>query len=195
MSQPQQYPSDAIEIRNDHFDGRSLDRGRSKLVEMLWHLTKGIFFLSPWPWPSRLKRWILIKFGAKIGHGLYIRPRVNIHFPWKLRIGNHCWIGDSCEILNLEPITMEDHVALAHEVYLAAAGHNIRSRSMAYQNKPITIKRGSWIATRAYIGPGVTIGTNCVVAAGAIVVKDVPDHIIVGGNPAKPIGQREITEL
>lgn len=123
---------------------------------------------------------------------MYIRPGLRVHFPWKLEIGNNVWIGENTTILNLETVVLEDNTALAHEVYLAAAGHDIRSRSFDYANLPIRIRSGSWVATRAYIGPGVTVGPGAVVAASACVVSDVLENEIVGGVPAKVIGQREI---
>lgn len=180
------------EVRNDLFDPKvGLTRGRPRWFEALWYLCKVTFFLPPIPWPSSLRRRLLIRFGARVGSDLYIRPGVNVHFPWKLEIGSNCWIGEGTVILNLESVTIGNHVALAHQVYLAAAGHDIRSRTMAYCNAPITIGDGCWIATRAYVGPGVTVGKYAVVAAGAIVVKDVLPRTVVGGNPAMEIGQRD----
>jgi putative colanic acid biosynthesis acetyltransferase WcaF len=182
-------------VRNDLFDPSvDLDRGRPLLVEIIWYLCKTTFFLSALPWPSSLKRLLLIAFGAKVGTGFVIRPRVNIHFPWKLRIGDHCWIGERTEILNLEEIILENHVALAHDVYLAAAGHDISSPTMAYKNRPIIIGEGTWIASRVFVNPGVTIGPGAVVVSGAVVTKDVPQDSIVGGNPAKEIGKRSLRE-
>jgi len=178
------------EVRNDLFDRtEGLNRGRSRHVEILWYICKLTFFLSPLPWPSGLRR-RLLAFGAKVGEGLYIRPGVNIHLPWKLTIGEHCWIGEDTVILNLAPVTLHDHVALAHQVSLAAAGHDIGSRTMAYRNAPIVIERGPWVATRAFVGPGVTIGEYAVVAAGAIVMRDVASRSVVDGNPAKEIARR-----
>lgn len=176
--------------RLDRFDASDFDRGASLLTEITWLLIKNLFFLSPWPWPSSLKASLLRAFGAKVGRGLYLRPRTNIHFPWKLCIGNHCWIGDRCEILNLEMVIMEDHVALAHDVYLAAASHDIKSLSMKYKNRPIRICQGSWIATRAFIGPGVTVGINSVIGAGTVITDDVPENSIVVVTPPIIVGQR-----
>jgi putative colanic acid biosynthesis acetyltransferase WcaF len=176
--------------RLDLFNPARFDRGAGILTEIFWIIIKNLFFLSPWPWPSSFKAALLRFFGAKVGKSLYLRPRTNIHFPWKLSIGDHCWIGDRCEILNLETITLEDHVALAHDVYLAAASHDIKSLSMKYKNRPILIRRGSWIATRVFIGPGVSIGVNCVVGAGCIVTDDVPDDSLITACKPIVVGKR-----
>jgi len=181
-------------VRNDLFRPTGLDRGRSKFVEILWYFAKVWFFLSPWPWPNSLKRQILLLFGAKVGKNPYIRPRVSIHFPWKLTLGDYCWIGDSCHILNHEHVVLEDHVSLGHEVFIAAASHNIRSKTMAYANKPVLIKRGTWVATRAFVGAGVTIGENCVVGAGSIVLKSFPDNSVIGTTLAHVISTRQLTD-
>lgn len=193
MSEPnesQEYQG----VRNDLFTPGDFRRGKPFLVELVWQFVKIWFFLSPWPWPSRFKAFLLRMFGAKVGRGLYLRPRVNIHFPWKLELGDYCWIGDRCEILNLEPVVFEDHVALAHDVYIAAASHNIKSKTMAYANAPIRIQRGTWVASRTVIGAGVTIGENCVIAAGSVVVKDVPRDSIVAPSPSVVIKKRELTQ-
>lgn len=179
-------------VRLSNFRPVGLERGRSRPVEVLWWLAKIAFVQSALPWPMRLKAAILRSFGAKIGRGLYIRPRVNIHFPWKLTVGDDVWIGEGTTILNLEEVRLESDVALAHEVYIAAAGHDIRDPTFAYANAPVVVHSGAWIATRAYVGPGVTVGYGAVVAAMACVVKDVPDASIVAGVPAAVIGQRAI---
>ena len=61
-----------------------------------------VFFLSAFPFPSSLKTWLLKFFGAKVGQGVIIKPRVNIHMPWKLNIGDDVWIGEEVFILNFE---------------------------------------------------------------------------------------------
>jgi len=181
-------------VRNDQFTPGDFDRGRPFLVEVAWYFVKVWFFLSPWPWPNRIKTALLRLFGAKVGKGLYMRPRVNIHMPWKLTLGDHVWIGERCELLNLEQMTLEDHVALGHDVFLAAASHNIRSRTMAYANKPLLIKRGTWVASRAFVGAGVTVGENCVIGAGAAVVRDVPPNSVVVPSASVVVKERVLDQ-
>lgn len=179
-------------VRNDLFDKSHFDRGRPKAVEAAWYVTKMIFFLSAWPWPASLKISLLRAFGCEVGRGLVMKPRVNIHFPWKLKIGNHCWIGERTEILNLAHVTLGDHSTLSYDVFLAAAGHDSSSASMAYKNRPIIIGRSAWVTTRAFIGPGVTVGEGAVIGAGAVVLGDVEPNSIMVGNPAKEVGVRRI---
>jgi len=180
-------------VRLDQFSTEGFDRGASRTKEICWYFIKVWFFLSPWPWPNRLKRKLLVMFGATVGRGLYIRPRVNIHMPWKLTVGDYCQIGDAAEILNMERITLGDHVTIGHQAYLAAASHDASSKTFAYDNRPIVIENGAWIATRAFIGAGVTIGENSVVGAGATVLKSIPADSFVSTVPGVIIGKRELS--
>ena len=180
------------EVQLSRFRPDGLERGRGRTIEILWWLAKLAFIQSGFPWPMSFKRWLLIRFGAKVGDGLYIRPRVNIHFPWKLICGDNVWIGEGTVILNLEPVTLEHDVALAHEVYIAAAGHDVTDEYFRYANAPVIVRSGAWLATRAFVGPGVEVGRGSVVSAGAVVVKNVEPGAIVAGVPAKVIGKRII---
>src|ERR1700744_3034048 len=92
-------------VRLKDFDAsKGLDRGAGKLKEICWYLVKVIFFLSALPYPSSFKCFLLKMFGAKLGKSIYIKPRVNIHLPWKLEIGSDVWIGEEVFILNFEKI-------------------------------------------------------------------------------------------
>lgn len=181
-----------MEVDLSKFDSSKIKRKRSIFIRASWLLVQSFFFDTSFPWPYKLKRTILILYGAKIGNGGTLRSRLCIHSPWMLDIGENCWIGDGCKLLSVEKITIEDNVALAHEVYLAAGGHDIKSSSMAPKNKPIHIKSGSWLASTCFVAGGVTIGKNVVVAGGAVVFEDVPDNKIVRGNPASILSDRVI---
>jgi len=90
-----------MKTRLDQFDAeKGLDRGRSKAVEAAWYLLKCVFLLSALPWPSGVKAKLMRAFGAKIGEGVVIKPRVNVHFPWNLEVAEHAdWIVASCALL------------------------------------------------------------------------------------------------
>src|ERR1700733_4183499 len=155
-------------VRNDLFNPRQgLDRGRSKFVEAVWYIVKCVLFLSPWPFPSSLKCALLRFFGARIGTGVVIKPRVNIHFPWKLFVGDHAWIGEEVFILNFEPVTIGAHCCISQRVFLCTGNHDFRKPDMPYRNRPITMEDGAWVGAHAFVSPGVTIGTETVITAGS----------------------------
>lgn len=178
-------------VRLDLFDSTvGLDRGRGPFIEAFWYLTKCLFFLSPLPWPQHLKIFLLRIFGGKVGSGVVIKPRVNIHFPWKLSIGDHCWIGEEALILNFEPVTIGNHVCLSQRVFLCTGNHDFRDRAFSYRNAPISIGSGAWIGAQSFIGPGTEIGTESVVTAGSVVSKNLPNGMICRGNPAVALKPR-----
>lgn len=170
--------------RLDTFDANvGLDRGRSKLIEIIWYLFKMAFILNAFPWPQGIKHFILKLFGAKIGIGVVIKPRVNIHFPWKLTIEEYAWIGEECFILNFEPVIIGAHACVSQRTFLCGGNHDFRSPNFEYRNAPIQIGTGTWVGAQTFVGPGIEIGSNSVVAAGSIVTKSLPSNRICSGNP------------
>jgi putative colanic acid biosynthesis acetyltransferase WcaF len=177
--------------RLDLFDPRlGLDRGRSPAIESLWYLVKCIFFLSPCPWPTALKVALLRSFGARVGAGVVLKPRVNIHFPWKLDIGDYAWIGEEAFLLNLEPIAIGTHSCISQRVFLCTGNHNFRDPHFSYRNAPINIGSGVWIGAGVTVCAGVSIGDEAVAFAGSVVTSDIAENIMVAGNPARPRGER-----
>ena len=160
------------------------------MTEAAWYLVKCLFFLSPLPWPQGLKRGLLKGFGAKIGRGVVIKPRVNIHFPWKLTVGDHSWIGEEVFILNFEPVTLGAHVCVSQRAFLCAGNHDFRDPAFAYRNAPIRIGEGAWIGAQCFVGPGTEIGEMAVAAAGSIVTANLPAGWICRGNPCRPFKER-----
>lgn len=165
---------DGRRVRLDRFDASiGLDRGQPKRVEAMWYLVKVLFFLTAIPWPSRLKVGLLRRFGAEVGTGVLIRQRVNIHMPWKLSIGDHCWIGEEVWILNFEPVTIGSHCSISQRAFLCTGNHDYRSIDMQYRNAPISIGDGAWVGAQAFVAPGVEIGREAVIAAGSVVAQSV----------------------
>lgn len=162
------------------------DRGAPRWKEMLWVLAKCVFFESSLPWPSRLRVALLRVFGATIGRGVVIRAKVNITFPWRLTVGDHVWIGEEVLILSLAPVTLESHICISQRAFLCTGSHRFHSPGFDLVTKPITIRQGSWIAAQAFVAPGVEIGPDSMVAAGSVVLENVPPGTVIRGNPARP---------
>jgi len=109
-----------------------------------------------------------------------------INYGKHIRIGQNVFINFDCTFLALGGITIEDEALIGPKVSLVTENHPLDPKERkGLIAKPIIIKKNAWIGANATILPGVTIGENAVVAAGAVVSKDVPDNAIVGGIPAK----------
>lgn len=105
-----------------------------------------------------------------------------------ISIGKNVFINHACSFLDMGGITIEDDVLIGPKVNLITENHPLEpANRKALLCKPIVIKRNAWIGAAATILPGVTIGQNAVVAAGAVVSKNVPANAIVGGVPARLI--------
>jgi len=160
-----------------------LDRGAGKLKEISWYFIKMIFFLSAFPYPNSFKKALLRLFGAQVGHGVIIKPRVNIHFPWKLIIGDNVWIGEEAFLLNFEQLTIGNNVCISQRAFLCGGNHDFRIPEMPYRNGPITLMAGSWVGASVFIAPGVTVGIDTVISAGSVVTASLESNGIYKGNP------------
>lgn len=105
-----------------------------------------------------------------------------------IKIGKGVFINHCCSMLDLGGITIEDDVMIAPNVNITSEGHPLNPKDRkSLVCQPVLIKKGAWLGANVTVLPGVTVGENAIVAAGAVVSKDVPDHTIVGGIPAKII--------
>ena len=143
-------------------------------------------FLPGTYWRKQLLR----LFGAKIGFGGRFKPRLHITCPWNLVVGSHCWFGESSWIDNLARVVIGDNVCLSQGAYLCTGNHDYRTEAFDLQLSPICVETCAWVAAKAIIAPGVTIGKHAVVSLGSVVFNDVPERSIVKGNPAIIVGTR-----
>jgi len=111
-----------------------------------------------------------------------------------IRVGRNVFINQNCTIYDLGGVAIADDVMIGPNVNIITSGHPLEpsQRRAGVTAKPIAIERNVWIAAGATIIGGVTVGENSVVAAGAVVTRDVPPNTLVGGNPARVI--RSIVE-
>ncbi len=126
--------------------------------------------------------------GSKIDKSTTIFAPFHTNFGRYIKIGKNVFINHACSFLDMGGITIGDNVLIGPKVNLVSENHPIDpAQRNCLIGKPIVIKNNAWIGASATILPGITIGENSIVAAGAIVTKDVPDNTIVAGNPAKQI--------
>ena len=155
------------------FTGAGYDKGRSGIVQVLWLFLSGIL-TTRWWCPMRLRLAVLRMFGATIGEGVVVRHRVRIHWPWKLTVGDHSWIGEDVWILNLEPVRIGSNVCVSQGVLLCTGSHDRHSPTFEYDNAPIVVEDGAWVAARATVLRGVTVGADATIGACALVTRSVP---------------------
>ncbi|MEM1303324.1 MAG: WcaF family extracellular polysaccharide biosynthesis acetyltransferase [Planctomycetota bacterium] len=164
--------------------------GRGKLTQVAWYFCSLALVECRWLPFSSVRCAVLRWFGARIGHGVRIKPRVRIKFPWRLSVGDYTWIGEDAWIDNLADVQIGSHACVSQGAYLCTGSHDARSTGFELITKPITLADGAWVAARAVVLPGVELGPNAMAAAGSVVTKSVPAGVIVGGNPARPLGER-----
>jgi putative colanic acid biosynthesis acetyltransferase WcaF len=184
-STDQQAWVDLGAFRNDEYSP-----GRGPLQRTAWYITSLIVFESGWFPIIRFKAWMLRCFGARIGTGLVVKPQVHIKYPWRLTVGDHCWIGQGAWIDNLADVRLGDHVCISQGAYLCTGSHDHRRRSFDLITAPIAVGSGAWIGAKAIVLPGCDLAANCVVAAGAVVRQPVGQAEIVAGNPARLVSRR-----
>jgi acetyltransferase-like isoleucine patch superfamily enzyme len=126
--------------------------------------------------------------GKKVDESTTVFAPFYTNFGLFTQIGKDVFINHACSFLDMGGITIEGEVLLGPKVNLITENHPLDpSNRRSLICKPILIKRNAWIGANATILPGITIGENAVVAAGAVVTTDVPANTVVGGVPAKII--------
>ncbi len=154
--------------RLDTFTPHGYVKGRSVAWQVAWFAVSHLLFQAWWL-PARLRPPLLRAFGARIGRGVHIRNGVRIHWPWKLTVGDHVWIGEGAWLLNLELITVANHVCLSQDSVLCTGSHDRDSPAFGFDNAPISVGEGAWVALRAVVLRGVDVPSGATVPAGRVV--------------------------
>jgi putative colanic acid biosynthesis acetyltransferase WcaF len=151
-------------------------------IILFWIFVEFLFVTNSLQLSSTVRAAAMRLFGAKIGKGVILRPRLRVKFPWNLEIGNDCWIGEGVWIHNQDKVKISHDVCISQETFITTGSHNFR-KDMALITKPVVIESGVWICSRAIITQGVRVGINAVIAAGSIVTRDIAPNSI--GNSGR----------
>lgn len=145
--------------------------------------------------PINFIRMFFMRLYMKIGKGSFVSCNVkilNLEDPKNnITIGDNCFINPECLLDGRKgKIIIKDNVDIARGTWIYTLEHDPHDDYHATRQGDVIIEDYVWIASRAMILPGVTLGKGCVIASGAVVTKDVPAMSIAGGVPAKVIGTR-----
>lgn len=141
--------------------------------------------------PSRhIRKWFYQIMGAKIGKNTFLCRRVEVLLPRGLELGDRVAVGWFAELDARGGITVGHDTNISSHTKLITGSHDIDDSNFTADFKPIHIGHHCWIGTGATILQGVHIGDGAVIAAGAVVTKNVPDSEVWGGVPAKFIRRR-----
>lgn len=142
-----------------------------------------------------IRRFFYRLCGVKIGKGSTIHMGAVFYNPKNIKIGEDTIIGENCVLDGRDNLHIGNHVDIATEVMFYNAKHDINDENFKPVFAPVVVEDYVFIGPRAIILPGVRIKKGAVVAAGAVVTKDVDEYTIVGGVPAQPIGERKVKDL
>lgn len=156
----------------------------NKLARLLWGLVAATLFRWS-PRPCHHWRVLCLRcFGATIDSSAKVYGTARIWAPWNLTMDAGSILGDRVDCYSVAPIRIGARAVVSQDAALCAATHDHRSEDFTLIPKPITVETCAWVAARAFVGPGVTVGEGSVVGACAVVFKDVPPQMIATGNPA-----------
>ncbi|MDF7819736.1 WcaF family extracellular polysaccharide biosynthesis acetyltransferase [Runella sp. MFBS21] len=162
------------------------------LKNVLWFLINPIFINSYLPVPVWIKLLILKWFGAKIGRGVMVKPKVNIKYPWLLIVDDYVWIGEDVWIDNLVEVTLGKNVCLSQGAMLLTGNHDYKNTKFDLKVGKIVLEEGVWIGAKAIVCPHVTCHSHAVLAVNSVAVHDLKAYGIYQGNPAQYIRERKI---
>ena len=161
---------------------------------VVWYIVNATLFrLFPCSSMRCWRNMLLRLFGARIEKGALIYSSCKIFAPWNLVVGRAC-VGPHTVLYNKDIIKIGDDSVVSQYSFLCTAGHDVSSLMLPLKTSPIVIEDHAWIAADCFVGMGVKIGEGAVVGARSAVFKDVEPWTIVGGNPAKCIKKREISD-
>lgn len=174
------------------YDNSEYKIGANPIKRLFWYFTNEFFFknsLNPF---SGLKVFLLKLYGAKVGKGVIIKPSVNIKYPWRLKIGNHVWIGENVWIDNLADVEIGDNCCISQGALLLCGNHNYKKSTFDLITKNIKLEDGVWIGAKCVVTGGVVCRSHSLLTVNSVAVSNLEPYSIYKGNPAVFIKERKI---
>lgn len=176
-------------MRLDQYNANEFDRGVNIAFESLWYVL-GVLLASPIP-GSRWRVALLRAFRARIGSGCVVKPGVRVKFPWRLDVGDYCWIGECVWIDNLAKVSIGNNVCISQGAYLCTGSHDWQKSSFNLLTAPIIVKDHAWLCANVTVAPGTKIESGAVLGLGSVGGGVLNEWTIYKGNPAISVKKRE----
>jgi putative colanic acid biosynthesis acetyltransferase WcaF len=171
----------------------SIKINASKFKQVLWYFINILFFKNALNVNSGSKVLLLKMFGATIGNGVIIKPAVNIKYPWKLKIGDHSWVGEEVWIDNLSDVLIGSNVTLSQGALILTGSHDHTKETFDFISLPVILENGVWIGAKAVVFGGVTCRSHSILGINSVAEQNMKPYIIYKGNPAIPVLSRIIS--
>lgn len=179
-----------VRPRLDLYDNAWYRPGRGPLVRTLWYFCNALFFICPLCPVSAVRVWLLRLFGARVGRGVVVKPGVNIKYPWRLSIGDHCWIGERVWIDCLGRVEIGHDACVSQGAMLLCGNHNYKRETFDLIVGDIRIGAGAWIGAKAVVCPGVEVGEGAVLGVGSVAAHNLAANTVYMGSPAREVRKR-----
>jgi len=174
------------------FQNTDFKVGANPMKRILWYALNFTVFNSAWFPFYGLKCLVLRLFGAEIGKGVIIKPRVNIKYPWKLSIGDYTWIGEQVWIDNLSMVKIADNCCISQGAMLLTGNHNYKKSTFDLITKEIELESGVWVGAHAVVCPGVKMLSHSILTVNSVAVANTEAFYIYQGNPAQKLRERKL---
>ncbi|MFI5130103.1 MAG: putative colanic acid biosynthesis acetyltransferase [Chitinophagales bacterium] len=174
---------------DDSFTGASFSLN-NRLGRAIWNV---VYFLLFRPSPNVFHSWrsfLLRCFGARVGKGVHVYPRVKIWAPWNVELKDECGIANGATLYSQGPISVGFRAVISQDSYICTGTHDYTLTGHPLITFPIIIEDHVWVAAGVFVNPGVIIYEGAVIAARSVVTKNMPSWMICGGHPCKPIKER-----
>lgn len=158
-------------------------------VVLLWAICEVLFVTNSLQLSSGIRVRVLRAFGADIGEGVIMRPGLKVRFPWKLSVGDRCWIGERVWLHNQDQLTIGHDSVISQDSFVTTGTHAFRT-DMALRTRPVVIEEGVWLTSRCMVLGGSHIGRSALVLPTTVVKGAVPANAIYGSGDPSVLGER-----
>ena len=165
----------------------------NRLARLAWMVMAALFFrLSPRPmhaWRALLLRC----FGAKLGKGVHVYPKVKVWAPWNLTCADFAGIGDGAEIYNPAPMHFGEFCVVSQDSYICGATHDYNDPAFPLLAFEMRVGARAWICARACVAPGVQVGEGAVLGLASVATRNLEPWTVYAGAPAVAVKVRQHT--